>query len=108
MRMEGGKRAMSKYLNYPTPAYGSVPSFQNYEEEVAFWDSHDLTEFTQETVPINVRTTPSLTKQLMIRLDEETDRTLAAMAEAEDIKKSALVRKIVKRWLWEQKARGVS
>ncbi len=99
---------MSKYLNYPTPAYGSIPSFQNYEEEVAFWDSHDITEFTEETVPVNVRSTPSLTKQLMIRLDEETDRALEAMAEAEDIKKSTLVRKIVKLWLREQKERNAS
>jgi len=90
---------MSKYLNYPTPAYGSVPSFQNYEEEVAFWDSRHITEFTEETVPVNVRSTPGLTKQLMIRLDEETDRTLEVMAEAEDVKKSTLVRKIVKQWL---------
>src|SRR5690348_10331101 len=99
---------MSKYLNYPTPAYGSVPSFQNYEEEVTFWDSHDITEFTEETVPVNVRSTPGLTKQLMIRLDEETDHTLEVMAEAEDIKKSTLVRKIVKLWLREQKERNAS
>ena len=99
---------MSKYLNYPTPAYGSIPSFQNYEEEVAFWDSHDITEFTEETVPVNVRSTPALTRQLMIRLDEETDRTLEAMAEAEDIKKSTLVRKIIKLWLHEHKERNAS
>jgi predicted transcriptional regulator len=44
----------------------------------------------------------------MIRLDEETDRTLEVMAEAEDIKKSTLVRKIVKLWLREQKERNAS
>src|SRR5260370_36636591 len=106
--MEGKKRTMSKYLHYPTPAYGSVPSFQSYEEEAAFWDNHDITEFTKETVPVNVRSTPALTRQLMIRLDEETDRTLESMAEAEDIKKSTLVRKIIKLWLREQKERDAS
>jgi hypothetical protein len=93
---------MSNYLNYPTPAHGSIPSFQNYEEEVAFWDSHDITEFTEETVPVNVRSTPGLTKQLMIRLDAETDHALEAIAAREDIKKSTLVRKIIKTWLCEQ------
>lgn len=93
---------MSKYLNYPTPAHGSMPSFQNYEEEAAFWDSHDITEFTEETVPVNVRSTPGLTKQLMIRLDAETDHALEAIAAKEDIKKSTLVRKIIKTWLHEQ------
>jgi predicted HicB family RNase H-like nuclease len=106
--VEGGKKAMSNYLNYPTPAYGSVPSFQSYEEEVAFWGSHDITEFTEETVPVNVRSTPGLAKQLMLRLDEETDRTLEAMAEAEDIEKSTLAHKIIKTWLHEQKERHTS
>ncbi len=99
---------MNEYLKYPTPAHGSIPSFRNYEEEVAFWDSHDITEFTEETVPVNVRSTPGLTKQLMIRLDEETDRTLEAMAAAEDIKKSTLIRKIIKTWLRQQQERHAS
>jgi len=59
-------------------------------------------------VPVNVRSTSGLTRQLVIRLDEETDRTLEAMAEAEDIKKSTPVRKIVKVWLREQKERNAS
>jgi len=99
---------MNEYLKYSTPAHGSIPSFQNYEEEVAFWDSHDITEFTEETVPVNVRSTPGLTKQLMIRLDEETDRTLEAIATAEDIKKSTLIRKIIKTWLRQQQERHAS
>ena len=99
---------MNEYLKYPTPAHGSIPSFQNYEEEVAFWDSHDITDFTEETVPVNVRSTPRLTKQLIIRLDEETDRTLEDMAAAEDIKKSTLIRKIIKTWLRQQQERHAS
>jgi predicted HicB family RNase H-like nuclease len=99
---------MNEYLKYPTPAHGSIPSFQNYEDEAAFWDSHDITDFTEETAPVNVRSTPRLTKQLMIRLDEETDRTLEDMATAEDIKKSTLIRKIIKTWLRQQQERHAS
>ena len=99
---------MNEYLRYPTPAHGRIPSFRNYEEEVAFWDSHDISEFTEETVPVNVRSTSRLTKQLMIRLDEETDRTLENMAAAEDIKKSTLIPKIIKAWLREQQERHAS
>ncbi|HWS83718.1 MAG TPA: CopG family antitoxin [Ktedonobacteraceae bacterium] len=99
---------MNEYLKYPTPAHGSIPSFQNYEDEVAFWDSHDITEFTEETVPVNVRSTSGLTKQLMIRLDEETDRILEDIAAAEDIKKSTLIRKIIKTWLRQQQERPAS
>jgi len=99
---------MSEYLEYPTPARGSIPSFQNYEEEARFWDTHDFTDFTEETQPVNVRSTSGLTRQLMIRLDEETDRTLEAIATEEDIKKSTLVRKIIKAWLRQQQERHAS
>jgi hypothetical protein len=99
---------MNDNLKYPTPAHGSIPSFQNYEEEVSFWDSHDITDFTEETVPVNVHSTPRLTKQLMIRLDEETDRTLEDIAATEDIKKSTLIRKIIKTWLRQQQERHAS
>jgi hypothetical protein len=44
----------------------------------------------------------------MIRLDEETDRTLEAIAVEEDIKKSTLVRKIIKIWLRQQQERHAS
>jgi hypothetical protein len=79
---------MKEYLKYPAPAHGNIPSFQNYEEEVAFWDSHEITDFTEETVPVNVRSTPRLTRQLMI----ETDRTLEDIAAVEYIKKSKCIR----------------
>ncbi len=99
---------VNEYVKYPTPAHGSIPSFQNYEEEVAFWDSYDITEFTEETVPVNVRSTSGLTKQLMIRLDEDTDRALESIAAAEDIKKSTLIRKIIKTWLRQKQERHAS
>ena len=99
---------MNEHLKYPTSAHGSIPSFQNYEEEVAFWGSHDITDFTEETVPVNMRSTPRLTKQLMIRLDEETDCMLEDIAAVEDIKKSTLIRKIIKTWLRQQQERHAS
>jgi hypothetical protein len=99
---------MSETLKYPTPAHGNIPSFQSYEEEARFWDTHDFTDFSKETQPVNVRSTSGLTKQLMIRLDEETDHILEAIAAEEDMKKSALVRKILKAWLHQQRERHAS
>lgn len=34
---------------YPTQAHGSIPAFHSYEEEVAFWDTHSIADFTHET-----------------------------------------------------------
>lgn len=96
---------MNETPEYPTLAHGTIPSFQNYEDEACFWDTHDFTDFSQETpisqCPIN-SSTAGLTKQRMIRLDEETDHTLEVIAA--DIKKATLVRKILRAWLHQQQA----
>src|SRR5579864_1200490 len=33
---------------YPTEAHGSIPAFNSYEEEANFWDTHSITDFTEE------------------------------------------------------------
>jgi hypothetical protein len=35
----------SDQFKYPTEAFGRIPSFNNIEEEVEFWDTHDVSEF---------------------------------------------------------------
>ena len=51
--MEGRFKHMSernyKGPKYPTEAHGSIPAFNSYEEEAEFWDTHDFTDFKQET-----------------------------------------------------------
>ena len=42
---------------YPTKAHGSIPAFNSYEEEAAFWDSHSASDFKAETFPVQVRST---------------------------------------------------
>lgn len=98
---------MSEELKYPTQGHGAIPSFQSMEEEVAWWDETDTgaEEIEAEMTPVKVRSTGKLTKQLMIRFDEETDRTLDEIAAEEDLKKSHLVRRIVKAWVREERAR---
>jgi len=43
-------------LGHPTPAQGKIPAFQSIEEEAAFWDTHDVTDFIEDTTPIEVTT----------------------------------------------------
>ena len=52
--------------------------------------------------PVEVRSTPNYTKQLMFRLDAETDKELERLAEERGMKKATLVRKVVKDWLRDQ------
>lgn len=52
---------------YPTQAHGSIPAFNTYEEEASFWDTHDITDFKQETRPVTVRSTRGLSANVQVR-----------------------------------------
>jgi len=41
-------------LGYPTEAHGRIPAFHSIEEEAAFWDTHDFTDFLEESWPVEV------------------------------------------------------
>jgi hypothetical protein len=40
---------------YPTEAHGSIPAFKSYEEEADFWDTHNFTDFKQETETAKIK-----------------------------------------------------
>lgn len=95
-----------KKPTYPTAAHGPIPAFSSYEEEARWWDAHDTgtREFASALTPVAVRSTRNFTKQLMFRVDEETDRALERIAEASGVKKATLVRKVVKDWLRDRES----
>ncbi|MBA2518941.1 MAG: hypothetical protein H0V24_04700 [Chloroflexia bacterium] len=38
---------MSIHDQYPTEAQGRLPSFNSYEEEAEFWDTHDYADLSE-------------------------------------------------------------
>ena len=89
-------------LGYPTPAHGRIPAFQNVEEEAAFWDSHDATEFEgQELQPVEVTLGGELAERLTVRLDQADRQELAKRARAKGVGPSTLARI----WLKERLSR---
>ena len=58
---------------YPTEAHGSIPSFASYEEEASFWDTHDITDFKQETTPITVSSIRRFSTDDEIQSDSKTN-----------------------------------
>lgn len=78
--------------DYPTQAHGSIPAFTSYEEEANFWDTHSITDFTDETEPVNVRSTRGLSENVQVRFDTETDRKLDVLAHERGMKKATLIR----------------
>jgi CopG antitoxin of type II toxin-antitoxin system len=47
-------------LGHPTPSQGNIPAFQSIEEEADFWDTHDVTDFIDDTpvVPVTTASNP--------------------------------------------------
>lgn len=77
---------------YPTEAHGSIPAFNSYEEEASFWDTHDFTNFKQETTPVTVHSTRGLSANVQVRFDPETDHELETLARERGMKKATLIR----------------
>ncbi len=86
-------------LGYPTEAHGRIPSFASREEEAAFWDTHDVTEFVgQELQPVEVTIGQELAERLTVRLDRSDRQELAKRAHAKGVGSSTLARM----WLKER------
>ena len=89
-------------LGYPTPARGRIPAFQSVEEEAAFWDTHDITDFTEESTPVQVIVGQDLAERLTLRLDQADRRELTKRAHAKGVGPSTLARMWLKERLREE------
>ena len=86
-------------LGYPTQADGRIPSFANRDEEAAFWDTHDVTEFVgQELQPVELIIGGDLAERLTLRLDQADRQELQRRARAKGVGPSTLARM----WLKER------
>ena len=80
-------------LGYPTEAHGRIPAFQNIEEEAAFWDTHDVSEFAGvELQPVEVTIGPELADRLTVRLDRADRDALNRRARVMGVGPSTLAR----------------
>jgi predicted DNA binding CopG/RHH family protein len=73
-----------------------IPDFQSREEEAEFWDTHDFTEFLDETRPVKLRIGKQLSEGLTIRLDRQDREELERRASEQGIGPSTLVRMWIK------------
>jgi hypothetical protein len=93
------KNYTEEELGYPTEAHGRIPSFANREEEAAFWDTHNITEFVgEELQPVEATIGPELSNRLTVRLDTADRVELARRARAKGVGPSTLARM----WLKER------
>lgn len=87
----------SSRFNYPTEARGSLPSFNDIEEEAEFWDTHDTADLTAPPLS-DLSIDPDFWHDLAVRLESAALAKLIRLANVEDVSPSALVR----RWVSER------
>lgn len=77
-------------LGYPTEPFGQIPAFHNIEEEVEFWDAHEVTDHDDEGWSVRLIADSEFAEQLNDRLAPEEREALAEQARERDMEPSAL------------------
>jgi len=79
-----------------------LPKFATDQEESNFWDTHDSTEFLDDTEPVEVAFVDARPrkKQISLRLDAQTIDALKAIARRKGIGYQTLIRM----WVMERLA----
>ena len=73
-------------------ATSRIPQFNSREEEAAWWDSHDITDYLDELKPVRVRFARNLSEGLTVRLDPQTMQELREQARRQGIGPTTLIR----------------
>jgi len=74
------------------PKTSRIPEFASREEEAAFWDTHDFSEFEDELTPVKARFAKRLSQGLAVRFDDETLEALRTQARQKGIGPTTLIR----------------
>lgn len=71
-----------------------IPTFRSEQEEAEFWDTHDSTEFFEDTKEVDTRFSGPRPRKTLIslRLDQETIDGLKALASAQGLGYQTLLR----------------
>jgi predicted DNA binding CopG/RHH family protein len=74
------------------PTISRIPQFTTREEEAAWWDTHDITDYLDELKPVRAHFAKNLSEGLTVRLDSETMHKLREQAERQGIGPTTLIR----------------
>jgi len=87
-------------LGHPTEPHGRIPAFASIEEEAAFWDTHDLTDFLDESRPMQMTVSPTVLSEttMSVRLPENTLKRLRQRAAQKGLGHTSLARM----WIMER------
>ncbi len=69
-----------------------IPTFTSREEEAAFWDTHDITDFIDELKPIKTDVAKNLSSAITVRFDADTLAGLRVVAGEHGVGPTTLIR----------------
>lgn len=77
-----------------------IPKFKTYEEEARFWDTHNVTDFVNETENVDIvfELSKPRSETLMVRLQKDFKEKLEKVARSKGLNVSTLARM----WLMEK------
>jgi predicted DNA binding CopG/RHH family protein len=90
--MKAGKDMTTKDEHFTKNRESHIPEFANREEEAAFWDNHDMSDYWDELKPVKLKVAKNLSKGITIRFDPETLRALRQQAHEKGIGPTTLAR----------------
>lgn len=95
--MGGNETRISPMTAKPVPP-SRIPEFASRQEAADFWDTHDFTDFDDETTPVTIRVRKPLNAAINVRLDADTWTYLQHAAAEKGIGPTTLARM----WLIER------
>lgn len=72
-----------------------IPDFAGRDEEAAFWDTHDITDYLDELEPVNVEFAAKLSAGITISLPPEYLNKLHEQAEQQGVSSVTLAQRFV-------------
>jgi hypothetical protein len=90
--------------NLPERFVSRIPEFSSIEEEAEFWDTHDFTDFLDETTPVTINYLGSIGETLTVPLDSGELDALIRCAKEEGVSVPGLVHLWVKEHLGKKSA----
>ena len=79
--------------NRPTPR--RIPEFSGREDEAAFWDTHDITDYLDELEPVPVTFAETLSTGVMVTLTPELLTKLERQAKQRGVSATMLARQYI-------------
>jgi hypothetical protein len=86
-----------------------IPDFASIEEEVEFWDTHDITDFLDESWPVELRVSPDFksTYRLPVFLDLDVWRVLERVAKEQGVAPAELAARFLTERVRQEQGAGV-